>query len=104
MQNCKYDHTPADSNSKLVKMPDGEVFVPKFPYHELVGSLMYVTTCTRPDTAHAIGEVAKFCEKYEKSPKAAAKRILNYPKTTQDLSIKFSGNSKGHLIGFADEN
>ena len=104
VQNCKDVHTPADSNSKLVKIPDGEVFVPKFPYRELVGALMYVATCTRPDIAHAVGEVAKFCEKYGKSHWAAAKRILKYLKTTQDLHIKFSGNSKGELIGFADAN
>ena len=104
VQYCKDVHTPADSNSKLVKIPDGEVFVPKFPYRELVGALMYVATCTRPDIAHAVGEVAKFCEKYGKSHWAAAKRILKYLKTTQDLHIKFSGNSKGELIGFADAN
>ena len=65
---------------------------------------MYVATCTRPDIAHAVGEVAKFCEKYGKSHWAAAKRILKYLKTTQDLHIKSSGNSKGELIGFADAN
>ena len=56
-------HTPADSNSKLVKMPEGEVFVPKFPFHELIGELMYVATCTRPDIAHEVSEAAKFCER-----------------------------------------
>ena len=104
VQKCKDVHTPADSNSKLVKMPDGEVFVPKFPYRELVGALMYIATCTRPDIAHAVGEVSKFCERHGKSHWAAAKRILKYLKTTQELSIKFCGSSKGELIGFADAN
>ena len=78
--------------------------MPKFPYRELVGALMYIATCTRPDIAHAVGEVAKFCERYEKSHWAASKRILKYLKTTQDLSITLCGNSKGELIGFADAN
>ena len=103
-QNCKDVHTPADSSSKLVKIPDGEVLVPKFFYRELFGALMYIATCTRPDIAHAVGEVAKFCERYGKSHWADAKRILKYLKTTQDLSIMFCGNSKGELIGFADAN
>ena len=55
IENCKDVHTPADSNSKLVKMPEEEAFVPKFPYRELVGALMYIATCTRPDIAHAVG-------------------------------------------------
>ena len=104
VDNCKDVHTPADSNAKLAKVPDEEVFVPKFPYRELVGALMYVATCTRPDIAHAVGEVAKYCERYNKSHWTAAKRILKYLKTNQDMSIVFSGFNKGELIGFADAN
>uniref|UniRef100_A0AAV1TIP8 Polyprotein n=1 Tax=Peronospora matthiolae TaxID=2874970 RepID=A0AAV1TIP8_9STRA len=104
VENCKDMHTPADSNSKLIKMGQEEAFVPKYPYRELVGALMYIATCTRPDIAHAVGEVAKFCERYDKSHWTAAKRILKYLKTTQDLSIVFSGINKGELIGFADAN
>uniref|UniRef100_A0AAV1U342 Polyprotein n=1 Tax=Peronospora matthiolae TaxID=2874970 RepID=A0AAV1U342_9STRA len=104
VENCKDVHTPADSNSKLIKMGQEEAFVPKYPYRELVGVLMYIATCTRPDIAHAVGEVAKFFERYDKSHWTAAKRILKYLKTTQDLSIVFSGINKGELIGFADAN
>ena len=64
LQKCKDIHTPADSNSKLVKILDKEVLVPKFPYRELVGSLMYVAKCTRPDIAYGVDEVAMFCERY----------------------------------------
>ena len=104
IENCKDVHTPADSNSKLIKMRREEDFAPKYPYRELVGALMYIATCTRPDIAHAVGEVAKFCERYNKSHWTAAKRILKYLKTTQDMSIVFSGSNKGELIGFADSN
>ena len=65
---------------------------------------MYIATCTRPDIAHTVGEVANFCERYGKSHWSAAKRILKYLKKTQDLSIMFCGNSKGELIGFDDAN
>uniref|UniRef100_A0AAV1UTQ2 Polyprotein n=1 Tax=Peronospora matthiolae TaxID=2874970 RepID=A0AAV1UTQ2_9STRA len=104
VDNCKDVHTPADSNSKLIKMRQDEAFVPKYPYRELVGALMYIATCTRPDIAHAVGEVAKHCERYNKSHWTAAKRILKYLKTTQDTSIVFSGFNKGELIGYADAN
>uniref|UniRef100_A0AAV1U0A0 Reverse transcriptase Ty1/copia-type domain-containing protein n=1 Tax=Peronospora matthiolae TaxID=2874970 RepID=A0AAV1U0A0_9STRA len=104
VENCKDVHTPADSNWKLIKMGQEEAFVPKYPYRELVGALMYIATCTRPDIAHPVGEVANFCERYDKSHWTAAKRILKYLKTTQDLSIVFSGINKGELIRFADAN
>lgn len=101
---CKDVHTPADSNSKLSKLPEEEAFAPKYPYRELVGALMYIATCTRPDIAYAVGEVAKFCERYGKAHWAAAKRILKYLKTTLDISIVFDGSSKGELIAYADAN
>ncbi|KAG6617006.1 Retrovirus-related Pol polyprotein from transposon TNT 1-94 [Phytophthora cinnamomi] len=104
VENCKAVHTPADSNSKLVKPSEDEVFAPKYPYRELVGALMYLATCTRPDIAQAVGEVAKFCEYYNKSHWVAAKRILKYLKTTQDLGLVFNGRTKGELFGYADAN
>ena len=45
-----------------MKMPDEEKFVPKFPYREFVGALMYILTCMLSDTAHTASEAAKFCE------------------------------------------
>ncbi|KAH7472327.1 Retrovirus-related Pol polyprotein from transposon TNT 1-94 [Phytophthora ramorum] len=104
VEKCKAVHTPADSNSKLVKPSEDEDFVPRYPYRELVGALMYLATCTRPDIAQAVGEVAKFCERYNKSHWVAAKRILKYLKTTQDLGLVFNGGTKGELIGYADAN
>ena len=102
VENCKDVLTLADSNSKLTKLRQEEAFVPKYPYRELVGALMYIATCTRPDIAHAVGNVAKYCERYNKSHWTAAKRIIKYLKTAQDLSIVFSGVNKGEMIGFAD--
>ena len=76
VSNCKDVHTPVDSNLKLVKVLNDEVFVPKFPYCAPVSALMYVTTYTRPDIAHAVGEAVKYCKRHRKSHWAAAKRIL----------------------------
>ncbi|KAE9016351.1 Retrovirus-related Pol polyprotein from transposon TNT 1-94 [Phytophthora fragariae] len=102
VDNCKDVHTPADSNSKLMKPSEDEPFVAKYPYRELVGALMYLATCTRPDIAHAVGEVAKFCERYNKSHWVAAKRILKYLKTTQGMGLVFNDTIKGELLGYAD--
>ena len=51
---------------------------------------------------HAVGEVAKYCEKYGKQHWTAAKRVLKYLKTTADYSIVFNGKHKQELQGFAD--
>ena len=104
MENCKDVHTPADSNSKLVKPTQKEAIGVKFPYRGLVGALRYVATCTRPDIAHAVDEVAKFCENMTSHTGLQLRRILKYLKTTQDIGIVFDSTSNGKLIGFADAN
>ena len=86
----------------MAKLENDDDFVPKWPYRELVGALMYVPTCTRPDIMHAVGEVAKYCAKYGKQHWIAAKRVLKYLKTTMDYSIVFDGKNKGELLGFPD--
>ncbi|CAI5712611.1 unnamed protein product [Peronospora destructor] len=99
---CKDVHTPTNESEKLTKLEKKEDFVPKWPYRELVGALMYVATCTRPDIMHAVGEVSKYCKNHGKQHWNAAQRVLKYLKTTADYSIVFNGKSKGELLGFAD--
>ncbi|KAF1317267.1 Integrase catalytic core protein, partial [Globisporangium splendens] len=102
LSDAKPVYLPADANSRLSRMSDGEEFVPRYPYRELVGSLMYVVTCTRSDVADAVGNVAKFCERYGSEHWAAAKRILKFLVTTQDLALVYDGKQKTGLVGFAD--
>ncbi|GAB9477113.1 hypothetical protein Gpo141_00014172 [Globisporangium polare] len=95
-------YLPADANSRLSQMADGDVCVTQFPYRELVGSLMYIVTCTRPDIADAVGNVAKFCERHNNEHWAAARRILKFLATTQDLALVYDGQQRSGLVGYAD--
>ncbi|XP_067937092.1 uncharacterized protein [Watersipora subatra] len=52
MAECKPASTPSGSDTHLQKATDDEheqVHVSKFPYREIVGSLIYLMTATRPD-------------------------------------------------------
>ena len=104
LQNCKPTHSPADANSKLHMMDEDEEFVPRHPYREIVGSLMYAMVCTRPDIADAVGSVAKYCEKYSNEHWIAAKRIAKYLKTTSKYALNYGGNNSSGLVGYADAN
>lgn len=51
-----------------------------FPYRELVGSLMYLATCTRPDLAYAVGQLSRYVQSPTQQHIGAAKRLLRYQK------------------------
>ena len=70
------------------------------PYAELVGSLLYLSQCTRPDISHAVGVLTR----HMSSPKLAhwelAKRILRYLRGTWNFGLCY--NSGSYLGGFTD--
>ncbi|POM75488.1 mitochondrial protein [Phytophthora palmivora] len=79
-----------------------------FPYRELVGSLMYLTTCTRPDIAFVVGQLSRYVQNPTQQHIGAAKRVLWYLIGTKTLGIVYSkektGKQKPELIvnGYCD--
>jgi histone deacetylase 1/2 len=75
----------------------------KFPYREAVGSLLYMTSKTRPKMAFAINVESRTFENPDKINVQNVKRTLRYVKGTQDIGIKYTSsdseteNSK-HLV------
>ncbi|CAB1098397.1 unnamed protein product [Ectocarpus sp. CCAP 1310/34] len=92
--------------SSGVKLPDfdADEVATDFPFRELVGSLMWLATQTRPDIANAVRAVARYCA----SPKLvhwnAAMDILGYARRTSHFGISFQrGTVEGFsLQGYAD--
>ncbi|KAM3220466.1 hypothetical protein P3L10_024997 [Capsicum annuum] len=54
--------TPFDSSIKLVRNSDD--ILDQLTYSQIVGSLMYVMHCTRPDIDYAVGTLSKFTSRY----------------------------------------
>ena len=57
------------------------------PYCAIVGKCMYLSTCTRPDIAYAIRELACFMSNYGECHYAAAKHLLRYLQGTRSCGI-----------------
>ena len=57
------------------------------PYRSLVGSLLYVATCTRPDIAFAVVRLSRHLEKPSEEHWNAAIRVLRYLKSTTTHGI-----------------
>ena len=47
-----------------------------FPYRELIGSIMYLTTCTRPDLAFSVGQLSRYVQSPTQQHIGAAKQVL----------------------------
>jgi hypothetical protein len=64
------------------------------PYAEVVGSLMYLMTCTRPDLPnHPLGALSRFVSAPRRGHWEAAVKVLRYVVWALDLGLKFGGNS-----------
>ena len=82
MDNSKPVCTPVDVSQKLVKATDECERADKSQYQAAVGSLLYLSTRTRPDIAYAVGNVARFCSDPTQQHWMAVKRIMRYLKVT----------------------
>jgi hypothetical protein len=91
---------PLETGEKLTK--DGEPLdTERFPYSELVGSLLYLSVCTRPDIAQAVGALARYMSAPTEAHWRAAVGVVRYLVGTATEGVAFGG-SKEELVGFCD--
>ena len=106
MTNCKSISTPADPFSKLEKPADNTVAETDRPaqYREVIGSLMFLSVCTRPDISYAVSMLSQFFDCATDKHMAAAKRVIRYLSGTRKVGITFGGGSGAmdQLIGYTD--
>jgi hypothetical protein len=75
------------------------------PFREAVGRLIYLTTCTRPDLATAVGVVSRRMHDYKASHWLQVKRIFRYLRGTVNLGLTLGGLPETFkLVGYADAN
>ena len=76
------------------------------PFRTLVGKCMYLATCTRPDIAYAVRELARFMSNYGAHHYAATKFLLCYLQGTRTQGIIYSDTSNLSPVfhSFCDSN
>ncbi|CAI7864830.1 unnamed protein product, partial [Closterium sp. NIES-53] len=96
--------TPLSTRHSLSALPSDESVEPSGPYPELVGCLMYLMTCTRPDLAYPLSILARYVAPGRHRPEhmAAAKRVLRYLCSTSGMGLVLGGRRPVVLIGHAD--
>ena len=74
------------------KTPQEKERMPRVPYANVIGSLMYVMMCTRPDISYVIGLVSRYQSNPGHKHWSAIKTILAYLKGTADYSLCYQGD------------
>ncbi|CAI7864901.1 unnamed protein product [Closterium sp. NIES-54] len=96
--------TPLSICHSLSALPSDESVESSGPYPELVGCLIYLMTCTRPDLAYPLSILARYVAPGRHRPEhmAAAKRVLRYLCSTSGLGLVLGGRRPVVLTGHAD--
>lgn len=98
MTDCKPVSTPLENGMKLGKGDQTEL---DSKYRSLIGCIMYIAVCTRPDIAHAASLLSQFNNCHSDTHWKAAKRVLRYLKGTIDYSIVYE-KSRLSVTGYVD--
>jgi hypothetical protein len=99
--------TPMEPNHDLTNPtgPLGQPIDPKAePYPQLVGTLMYLMVCTRPDLAFTLSVLSRFMHptKTKQAHWKAARRVLHYLRRTSHWTLTLGGIDNPKLQGYCD--
>ena len=106
MNDCKSSSVPMDASLKLTremepKSENEKQAMKNIPYRKIVGSLLYLSSGTRPDISFAVGQVCRFLQNPGLQHWEAVKSILRYLKGTRTSGIKLGGH-RSSLRGLVD--
>ncbi|CAI7870487.1 unnamed protein product, partial [Closterium sp. NIES-53] len=96
--------TPFSTDHSLSAPPSDESVESSGLYPQLVGCLMYLMTCTRPDLAYSLSLLARYVAlgMHRKVHWDAAKRVLRYLCSTSGMGLVLGGRGPVVLTGHVD--
>lgn len=102
MMDCKTKSVPCDPSVANMSHNDSQELEDPKIYKEIIGSLIYLMTCTRPDLCYSVSKLSQFMHKPTYSHLNVAKHILKYLKGTINYSLNFRKSNNLKLFGFTD--
>ncbi|CAI7869013.1 unnamed protein product, partial [Closterium sp. NIES-53] len=96
--------TPLPTGHSIWAPPSDESVELSGPYPELVGCLMFLMTCTRPDLAYALSLLARYVapSRHQKVHWDAVKRVLLYLCSTSGMGLVLGGRARVVLTSHAN--
>ncbi|CAI7783999.1 unnamed protein product [Closterium sp. NIES-54] len=104
LQHSTVQRTPLAVDHRLTGPFPDEPFEPSGPYVEIVGCLMYLMTCTRPDLAFPLSILARFVAPGRHRPVhwTATVRVAKYLATTLGVGLVLGVRQDVVLTGHCD--
>ncbi|UYV68112.1 hypothetical protein LAZ67_5003088 [Cordylochernes scorpioides] len=72
------------------------------PYRELIGSLLYLANCTRPDLMFSVTRLAQFASNPGRRHWQAAKHVLRYLHGSLNLSLVYRRTDSNDVCAYSD--
>jgi hypothetical protein len=106
LENLRPANTPLDPGVKLSRdmapTTDEEKAISlKFPYQEIIGSVMYLMLCTRPDIAFAVSQLSKYNTCHGPGHHTSVVHLMRYLSATKNLKLTY-GQQSTFPMGFSD--
>ena len=99
--NSKPSPTPYDPSVILRK--NKKIAKDQLRYSQIIGSLMYLASATRPDISFAVSKLSRFMSNPGTDYWHALERVMRYLVGTKSYGIHYSGHP-AVLEGYSDSN
>jgi hypothetical protein len=90
------------THGTVLRAGEGEPLPNSGRYAELVGRLMYLATCTRPDLSYSLGVLARHMHAPTQRHWTAAMGVVRYLNGTMGLGLTYSRDGNPAISGFCD--
>ena len=102
MEKCKPRSTPCEISSNKSTVDDSPKTDGKL-YREMVGSLIYFMTITRPDLCYTVTKLSQHMANPTESDMVSVKHVFRYLRGTSDQTLVFRKSEESmRLVGFCD--
>ena len=98
---CTSAPTPYDPSMLLRK--NQKIARDQLKYSQIIGSLMYLASVTRPDISFAMSKLSRFVSNLRDDHWRVLERVLRYLKGTMSYCIHYTGYPRV-LEGYCDAN
>ena len=100
---CNPRATPCEVNLQKYDQPANNTAADVKTYRQIVGSLIYAMTCTRPDLAFVVTRLSQSLENPSESDWMTVKHVMKYLKGTINQKLLYCKSQNGLAIsGFSD--